>query len=116
MNQAQQVMMLKADTIAKFEQRVVELQEAAAQYGKKWIVVCGDEHPMPVDMESKNPKWPWAKVENATMWSSPQFARANAEKVVNGNKQVGKAVLVADHIEWDIANLQKLIADLKAEK
>lgn len=113
MNQAE---LLKADTIAKFEKRIVELQTIlTTPVAQKFMVVCGDEHPMPIDFEATNPKWPWANVEGATKWSSIQFARANASKVVNGNNQVGKAVKVADHIEWDIANLQKLIKDLKGE-
>lgn len=111
-----QVELLKADTIAKFEARVVELQNIlTTPDANKFMVVCGDEHPIPINFEATDPKWPWTNVEGATKWNSVQFANANASKVVNGNAQVGKAVLVADHIEWDIANLEKLVKDLKAE-
>lgn len=113
-NMNKQAELLKADTIAKFEKRLVELKIILTTAdANKFMVVCGDEHPMPIDFDAPNPKWPWANVEGATKWNSVQFANANASKVVNGNAQVGKAVKVADHIEWDIANLQKLIADLK---
>jgi hypothetical protein len=105
---------LKAHFLAQFEQRIVELHEANAQYGNKWIVVCGDDHPMPINFESTTDNF-WSNVEGASKWSSRQFAQANATKVVNGNQNVGSAVLVSDHVAWDIANLQKLIADLKAE-
>jgi len=115
MNDKNAVALLKADTIAKFEQRIIELNEAGAQYGYKWMVVCGDEHPMPVNMHAENPKWPWCKVEDATFWSHEKWAALEAEKVRNGNGQFGKAVLVDDHIKWDIAQLQKLIAAIKAE-
>lgn len=108
------VALLKADTIAKFEKRIDELQIIlATPVAQKFMVVCGDDHPMPVDFETADPKWPWASVETATKWNSVQFARSNASKVVNGHKQVGKAVKVADHIEWDIDNLQKLVKALK---
>lgn len=109
--------LLKNDTIAKFEARIVELRSVLhSQDAYKFIVVCGDEHPMPINFEAKDPKWPWTNVEGATKWRSIQFARANASKVVNGNSQVGKAVMVAEHIEWDIANLQKLVKELKEGK
>jgi hypothetical protein len=118
MNDKNAVALLKTDTIAKFEQRVEELNHYILTSGEisKWIVVCGNEHPMPVNFDAPNPKWPWVKVENASKWDSQRVARIKAQSVVNGNNQVGWAVLVADHVEWDIANLQKLIADLKAEK
>jgi hypothetical protein len=109
----QAIELYKADTIAKFEKRIEELKILAPSIGHKFMVVCGDDHPMPVDFEAKDPKWPWALTENATHWNSVQFARANAQKVMNGNKQAGKAVLIADHIEWDIAQLVKLIDSLK---
>lgn len=117
MNEADKaVALLKADTIAKFEARVVELKAILnTTDANKFMVVCGDEHPMPINFEAENAKWPWTNVEGASKWNSVQFANANASKVVNGNAQVGKAVKVADHIEWDIANLEKLIKDLKAE-
>lgn len=108
------VALLKADTIAKFEKRIGELKTIlTTPVAQKFMVVCGDDHPMPVDFETADPKWPWASVETATKWNSVQFARSNASKVVNGHKQVGKAVKVADHIEWDIDNLQKLVKALK---
>lgn len=81
---------------------------------QKYMVVCGDEHPMPINFEAENAKWPWSSVEYATKWNSRQFAEANAVKVVNGNKQVGKAVRVDHHCEWDMQNLCKLINDLNA--
>lgn len=109
------VELLKADTIAKFEQRLVELKAILnGPDAQKYIVVCGDEHPMPVDFEATDPKWPWSNVEGATKWHSRQFAEANARKVVNGNQQAGKAVRVDHHVEWDMQNLCKLINDLKA--
>lgn len=116
MNDVNAVALLKAETIAKFEQRILELNEAGAQYGTKWIIVCGDDHPMPVNFHASNPKWPWCKVEHATMWSMQWAAEDKAKLVVNGNGQAGKAMLVDDHIAWDIANLEKLVKELKAEK
>lgn len=105
----------RLDTIAKFEKRVVELKIILnTPDAKKYMVVCGDPHPMPINFEAENAKWPWAQVEEATKWNSIQFANANASKVVNGNAQVGKAVKVADHIEWDIAQLEKLVNELKS--
>lgn len=103
----------KADTLAKFEKRVLELNELIkTPIADKWIVVCGDEHPMPINFNSETNNF-WSDVENATKWSSPQFARVNAQKVVNGNDQVGKVVLVSDHIKWDIEQLERLINNLK---
>lgn len=107
--------LLKADTIATFEKRVEELRAILnGPDAQKYMVVCGDEHPMPINFEAENAKWPWSSVEDATKWNSRQFAEANAVKVVNGNKQVGKAVRVDHHCEWDMQNLCKLINDLNA--
>lgn len=107
-----QAELLKADHIAKFEQRVVELKAMLeTPVADKWMVVVGDDHPMPVNFESDKM---WSNIETATKWASPQFARSNAQRVVNGLNQVGKAVQIRDHIEWDIGNLTKLINDLKA--
>lgn len=112
-----QVELLKADTIAKFEKRIEELRIILnGPDAQKYMVVCGDEHPMPINFEATDPKWPWTNVEGATKWNSVQFARSNASKVVNGNQQVGKAVRVDHHCEWDMQNLCKLINDLNAEK
>lgn len=109
-----QAELLKAQTIESFEKRIVQLKAILeTPVAAKWMVVCGDDHPMPINFESTQM---WANVETATKWSSPQFARSNALRVVNGNNNVGKAVQVSSHIEWDIANLEKLIKDLKAEK
>jgi len=106
---------LKAQTIAQFEQRIVELQMVLnGPDAQKYMVVCGDDHPMPINFEAKDPKWPWSSVEGATKWNSRQFAEANASKVVNGLQQVGKAVRVDHHCEWDMINLSKLINDLTA--
>lgn len=107
--------LLKADTIAQFEKRIEELKIILnGPDAQKYMVVCGDEHPMPINFEAENAKWPWSSVEDATKWNSRQFAEANAVKVVNGNKQVGKAVRVDHHCEWDMQNLCKLINDLNA--
>ena len=102
--------MLKAQTIAQFEQRIEELKIILnGPDALKYMVVVGDEHPMPVNFESVKL---WSNIETATKWNSRQFAEANAAKVVNGNNQVGKAVRVDHHIEWDMQNLSKLINDL----
>lgn len=109
--------LLKADTIAKFEKRIEELHAIMnGPDAEKYMVVCGDEHPMPINFDAENPKWPWTNVEGATKWNSRQFAEANAVKVVNGNKQVGKAVRVDHHCQWDAQQLCKLINDLNAAK
>lgn len=111
-----QVELFKAETIAKFEQRIVELKAfLETPEAAKYMVVCGDAHPMPIDFEKADGNF-WANVETATKWNSVQFARSNARKVVNGNREVGKAVQVADHIVWDIAQMEKLIESMKAEK
>lgn len=113
MNKAAEL--LKAQTIAQFEQRIVELQIILnGPDAQKYMVVCGDDHPMPINFDAPNAKWPWASVEKATKWNSRQFAEANASKVVNGNNQVGKAVRVDHHCEWDMINLSKLINDLNS--
>lgn len=109
--------LLKADTIAKFEKRIEELSAILkGPDAQKYMVVCGDEHPMPINFEATDPKWPWTDVEGATKWNSRQFAEANAVKVVNGKNQVGKAVRVDHYCEWDMQNLSKLINDLNAAK
>lgn len=111
MSQAEQ---LKAQTIAQFEKRIEELKEANEKFGHKWIVVCGDAHPMPINFESDTSNF-WSNVEGCSKWASELFAKSAARRVVNGNQEVGKAVLMTNHIEWDIANLEKLIKDLKGE-
>lgn len=109
--------LLKADTIAKFEKRIEELSAILkGPDAQKYMVVVGDAHPMPVNINAENPKWPWTNVEGATKWDTRQGAEFNAHKLVNGNKEVGKAVRVDHHCEWDMQNLAKLINDLNASK
>lgn len=109
--------LLKADTIAKFEKRIEELSAILkGPDAQKYMVVVGDSHPMPVNINAENPKWPWTNVEGATKWDTRQGAEFNAHKLVNGNNEVGKAVRVDHHCEWDMQNLCKLINDLNAAK
>lgn len=114
MQKDEAIALFEADTIAKFEKRVAELQAIKeTPLAKKWIVTCGNDHPMPINFDAPNQSWPWANVETCSTWNSPQFARANASKVRNGKGELGQAILMADHIEWDIANLQTLINGMK---
>lgn len=105
--------LLKADTIAKFEKRIEELSAILkGPDAQKYMVVVGDDHPMPVNINAENPKWPWTNVEGATKWETRQGAEFNAHKLVNGKKEVGKAVRVDHHCEWDMQNLSRLINTL----
>lgn len=110
-----QAQLLKADTIAKFEKRIEELHAIMnGPDAEKYMIVVGDAHPMPVNINAENPKWPWTNVEGATKWETRQGAAFNAHKLVNGNKEVGKAVRVDHHCQWDAQQLCKLINDLNA--
>lgn len=105
MKKEQALMLLKADTTAKWEARIAELKAyAETPAANKWLVTCGG---LPVNFESV--KWPWAQVEGASQWNSPQFARANAEKIRNGAGEYGVAVNVAEYCETEIAKLTDLI-------
>lgn len=107
------VELLKAQSIAQFEARIVELQAILNRPdAQKYMVVCGKDHPLPINFDAVNSKWPWANVEGATKWNSIQFARANATKVRNGNGEYGVAVRVDHYCEWDMGNLSRLINQL----
>ena len=99
--------LLQADSIAQFEKRIAELKAVKeTPLAEKWIVTCGN---LPVDFDAPNQAWPWANVETCSTWNSPQFARAYAQKIRNGKGQFGEAILMADHIDLNIANLKDLI-------
>lgn len=107
MQKEQALMLLKAEETAKFEARIVELKAyLETPNANKWVVTCGG---LPVDFEAPNKSWPWAKVENASQWNSPQFARVNAEKVRNGNGEFGTAVNIGDYCKAEIEKLTGLI-------
>lgn len=111
MQKEQAVAMFTADTIAKFEARVVALQAYAKDRdADKWLVTCGG---MPVDFEPTNQAWPWADAEKASKWNSPQFARANAQKVRNNAGEYGVAVNVGEYCQAEIVKLKELIRDMK---
>jgi hypothetical protein len=101
---------LIAHFIETSEKRIIQLEALKLEFGHKFMVVCGDDFPLPINFDHASG---WGNVETATKWNRIQFARANASKVVNGLDQVGKAVLIADHIEWDIAQQKKLIAQMQ---
>ena len=98
-------------TIALYEQRIIEFNKSSAKYGKKWVVVCGN---MPINFDSITNNL-WCKLEDATFWSSREFAEANAPRVEFPNGEVGKVVLVDDHLAWAIVDLEEWIAELKGE-
>lgn len=107
MQKEQALMLLKAEETAKFEARIVELKAyLETPNANKWTVTCGG---LPVNFEAPNKNWPWAKVENASQWNSPQFARVNAEKVRNGNGEFGTAVNIGDYCKAEIEKLTGLI-------
>lgn len=107
MQKEQALMLLKAETTAKWEARILELKAyAATPAANKWLVTCAG---MPVDFEAVNQSWPWAQVEGASQWNSPQFARANAEKIRNGAGEYGMAVSVSEYCESEIVKLTGLI-------
>jgi hypothetical protein len=101
---------LVAHFIETSEKRIIQLEALKLEFGHKFMVVCGADFPLPINFDHASG---WGNVETATKWNSIQFARANASKVTNGKQEGGKAVLIADHIEWDIAQQKKLIAQLQ---
>lgn len=111
MQKEQAVAMFTADTIAKFEARIAELQAIKeTPVANKWIVTCGG---LPVDFEAVNQSWPWADAEKASKWNSPQFARAYAQKIRNGSGEYGVAANVGEYCKAEIAKLKQMILDLK---
>lgn len=110
MQKEQALALFAADTIAKFEARVVTLEAyAETPDANKWLVTCGG---LPVNFEAANPSWPWATEESASKWNSPQFARVNAQKVCNGVGEYGVAVNVGEYCKAEIAKLKQMILDL----
>ena len=111
MQKDQAVALFTADTIAKFEARIIALQAYAKDRdADKWLVTCGG---MPVDFEAANQSWPWADAEKASKWNSPQFARAYAQKIRNGSGEYGVAANVGEYCKAEIAKLKQMILDLK---
>lgn len=112
MQKDQAVAMFTADTIDKFEARVVTLETyVKTPDANKWLVTCGG---MPVDFESANQAWPWADAEKASKWNSPQFARAYSQKIRNGAGEYGVAANVGEYCKAEIAKLKRMILDLKS--
>lgn len=111
MQKDQAIALFTADTIAKFEARVATLEAyAETPDAKKWLVTCGG---MPVDFEPVNQAWPWTDAEKASKWNSPQFARANAQKVRNNAGEYGIAVNVGEYCKAEIVKLKELIRNMK---
>lgn len=111
MQKDQAVALFTADTIAKFEARIIALQAYAKDRdADKWLVTCGG---MPVDFEAANQSWPWADAEKASKWNSPQFARAYAQKIRNGSGEYGVAANVGEYCKAEIVKLKELIHGMK---
>lgn len=114
MQKEQALALLQADTIAEFEKRISELQAVKeTPLTAKWVVTCGG---LLVNFDAINQAWPWAQLDNASKWNSPQFARAYAQKIRNGAGEFGKAVNVLDYCNAEIEKLEQLIADMKSAK